>query len=247
MILKAASAGTDPKGEGAGRDKQAPFSQYQGVYTMSDPRLQVARQRMQAGTYGAQGEAFSYSLYDTAFVDSTTPILSHRLFTNPLGTVIGGVQKTYAHTNVTRAGIPQGHHFSATVIKAFVIGRSIRKYVSSPAFDPEQYLIDLYTMLNDTVLNVEITGKATLGAWPLNEIIGNAMNIVMLPTAEANGKPLVQLQKQLFTGGLKLKIPLVLAALTDYTLSLTHYTAPSARVNADWLKISLFGTLERLG
>jgi hypothetical protein len=102
-------------------------------------------------------------------------------------------------------------------------------------------------MLNDTVLNVEITGKATLGAWPLNEIIGNAMNIVVLPTAEANGKPLVQLQKQLFTGGLKLKIPLVLAALTDYTLSLTHYTAPSARVNADWLKISLFGTLERLG
>jgi hypothetical protein len=202
---------------------------------------------MQAGTYGAQGEAFTYSMYDTAFVDSVTPILSHRLFTNPLGSVVAGVQKTYAHTNVTRAGIPQGHHFSATVIKAFILGRAIKQYCSSPAFNPNQYIQDLYNLLNDTVLNVEITGKATLGAWPLNEIIGSAMNVVILPTAEANGKPLFNLQQQLFTGGLKLKIPLVLAALTDYTLSLTHYTAPAASVNTDWLKISLYGTLERLG
>jgi len=212
---------------------------------ISQQAAALARNNLAEGTYGRQGERLDFSYYDTAFIDPA--VMEHILFVNPVGSVVAGVQKNRAMTNISKQGIPQGHQFFVKAIKVFYTARRIIKYVADPAQDPEAYLRDLYILFSDTVLNVTIEGKATIGEWPINELMGNPLNACIVPTAEANGKPIHVNEFASFCGIFPLNIPIVLASLTDYRIVLHHYTAPTDELDTDWLKISLNGRLKRLG
>lgn len=189
---------------------------------------EAALTKLQQGTFGEEGEQLEWSYYDTAVIAAAT--LVHRLFTNPLGA--GG--KTLADTNLTQAGqMPQGQHLEVNVIKLM--------YIS----DAAQATVDvqtLYTLLSESTISIEIANNKSMGQWTLQEILGSSLQFALTPSAAGDNIPLLTPR---FTGIYPLNVPIIIAALTPFEVTLTHQVAPGAALADNKLKISLAGILTR--
>lgn len=183
---------------------------------------------LQQGAYGDQGEVLEWSYYDTAVIAAAT--LRHRMFTSPVG--VGG--KTLADTNMTQGGqIPQAQKFEASVLKVM--------YTSSAAKATAD-LQSLYDLLSESTLEVVVGQTKNMGQWTLQELMGNALQFSLTPTVA--GDNISQPQSR-STGIYLMNIELILPALTNFELVLTHHEAPAAGLANDKLKISLAGILAR--
>jgi len=191
---------------------------------------------MQSGTYKGDGDILDFTLWDRFEVDGTTPTLRHRLFVNGLGSPGGIVgNKTLADTNVSgNVGIPQGQKLYVRAIKVFYWAKEIRTPVE---------IVEFYQMLAETTINISIPGKDTYGQWALDEIMGIPVSIIDNPAATNYNPPL---STGRHVGILPLNLPIVLASVVSFNISVEHHTAPSADLDDDVVKIGLNGILERL-
>lgn len=185
--------------------------------------------KTQVGSYGTEGDKLDWSYWDEALVAAAT--LVHRLFTNPLGA--GG--KTLDQTNLTQAGqIPQGQLFDVRAIKLL--------YTSAGAKATAD-LQSLFTLFARSTVSIKLQNKESMGQWTLQEIMGDALQFALTPTVA--GDNISQPQPK-FHGIFPLNIPIILAALTPFEVTLTHHAAPNAALANDRLRISLAGKLTRV-
>ena len=184
--------------------------------------------KLQQGTFGEEGEQLEWSYYDTAVIAAAT--LVHRLFTNPLGA--GG--KTLADTNLTQAGqMPQGQHLEVNALKIMY---------TSDAAKATAVVQNLYDLLTESTISIEIANNKSMGQWTLQELMGAATLFALTPTAAGDNIPVIQPR---YTGVYLLNVPIIIAALTPFEVTLTHHVAPAAALADDKLKISLAGILTR--
>lgn len=198
-----------------------------------------ASNQLDRGSYGAQGERISYSLMDTALLNSATP--EHQLMITPQGQPFPGtvVRKSNADTNVTQQGIPANHKVIAKELHVYTLQNASQT-------DMTAYMAAWVQLLFSTTLNVEIVGKATLGFWTLAQLTGLHNGISGIVTNVANGTPMYSPAWNNYSGFKSLKIPITLAALTGYRFTLKHEVAPAAILNDTKIRIEMAGELRRL-
>jgi len=183
----------------------------------------------QVGTYGTEGEQLDFSYYDEATIAAAT--LTHRLFTNPLGS--GG--KTLDQTNLTLAGqIPQGQLLDVRAIKIMYTSNAVKGTAA---------LQDLFTLLTRTTVSIKLANKESMGQWTAQELMGSALQFAITPTNA--GDNIAQLQPK-FHGIFPLNKKIILAALTPFEVTVIHHAAPAATLEDDRFKISLSGILTRV-
>lgn len=198
------------------------------------PRNQALQALQDRSSYSkTTQEILTWSYYDRMKIDGTTPTLVNRLFTIPLGQA----GKTLADTNLPNASqLPQGQSFQVNAIKVFYFSRAVRSTAN---------IQQIYTLLQDTVLELIVPGKDTLGTWTLEEIMGSSTMIALTPTAAGDNIPLIQPN---YVGVKRLKRPWVIGAVQTFEVRLTTVAATSmpAALDNDKLKIALCGILNRM-
>lgn len=190
---------------------------------------------MQQGTYSEKGDIIDWTLWDRFPMLST--ILTHNMFViGTGGTPPAGGQKTLADTNLQGTqGIPQGQNLVVRAIKIFYFGEAVHT---------EATIQLLQLMLAQTVLNINIAGKASYGQWALDEIMGNPAGFIVSPAVPGDGPQVGGYAR--YVGILPLNLPIILAALTTFECTVTHFVTPSAALDGDLVKIGLNGVLMRL-
>lgn len=209
-----------------------------GEYNMQAERqgYYQALEAMHTGTYKGSGDILDFTLWDRIVIDGTTPVLQHRLFVNGLGSTVGAVLKNLADTNVRgNQGIPQGQKLYVRAIKIFYQGQKVIT---------EAITVNLYNMLQDTTINIEIPGKDTYGQWALDEVMGLSLQSLITPAVAGDNTPLFTLNRAV--GVLPLNLPIVLASQVAFNVTLQHHAAPSTNLDDEKIKIGLTGILERL-
>ena len=189
---------------------------------------QRASNELSAGTYSNIAEKMDWSYWDVLSILNTT--LLTRMFTAPLG---GAANRVLCDTNLVRQSIPRGQKFMVYAIKVFYYAHALLN---------DTTLLDFFTLIRRSTLDIKIIGKDSIGQWGLDELLGAPVLAEQAAAATLNTHAL---SIGRFTGIFPLNTPIKLAALTDYEIVLQHHTAPAAALNADILKISLNGTLLR--
>lgn len=207
-------------------------------FSMTDQRrgYYQALEQMNAGTYKASGDIIDWSLWDTITLANATA--SHRMFVNGLGVVVAGAARQLADTNVEgrQGGIPQGQKLYVKAIKAF--------YTQDSDDHTEAFVKNWYAMLEQTTINIVISGKASYGQWTLAELFGQSVGMIMEPAAAADNYSLATVSRAV--GILPLNLPIVLASNVTFDVTLQHWTAVNANLDGDKIKLALCGILERL-
>jgi len=178
-------------------------------------------------------EILTFSYYDRMKIDGATPVLVNRLFQVPLGQA----GKTLADTNIPNAGqLPQGQSFVVNAIKVFYLTRAVKATAD---------LQKIYTLLQDTVLELIVPGKDQLGQWTLEEIMGTASLIALTPTVAGDNIPMIQPN---YVGVKALKKPWTIGAVQSFEVRLTTVKATSMSddLSGDFIKVALCGTLNRM-
>jgi len=184
--------------------------------------------KLHSGTYGDEGDVLDYPLYDEFQIAAAT--LVHHLFTNPIG---GALARNYSQTNVQSAnGMPQGNKFYCHALQLTYTAEEVRT-------EPEVQLIQ--EMLHNTTATFRIVGKDIYGIWPLDVLMGNALQT----TALVATTPGLTGQAR-YTGIYPLNIPIVLASQVRFEVEIQHWVAADAGLANDWLRFTLVGILERL-
>lgn len=187
-----------------------------------------ALEKLSIGSYGTEGEQLDFSYYDTATIAAATT--THTLFSTPYGT---GKNKNM--TNLPIAGqIPQGQHMDV---------RSVALFYKSSAAKGTAGIQKLYDLFEQTTLEIKLQNKESLGIWTIQEILGATTLVAVTPTAAGDNLPFIQPS---YRGCKKLNRKVVLAALTPFSVILTHWTAADASCANDLLKVSLQGILTRV-
>jgi len=196
-------------------------------------KFRNAMSQMAQGTYKDQGDLIDYTLYDTAQLLST--VLEHRLFTVGVGQVdpVTAARKNYSDTNVEGAiGLPTGQKLMAQYLKVMYVGDALKTSAQ---------MHNMYTTLNQTVFNFGISGKDTYGRWTLTEMFN-------LPFSQMVDNATMGIPTTLgrCLGIFPLQLPIVLASLTTFNVTLTHTVAPNAALDGDRIIVGLCGALGRL-
>lgn len=198
-------------------------------------KFRNAMAQMAQGTYKDQGDLIDYSLYDTAQLLST--VLDHRLFTVGVGQVdpVSAARKNFSDTDVEgNVGLPTGQKLMIQYIKVMYVADAVKTSAQ---------MHNLYTTLNQTVFNFGISGKDTYGRWTLTEMF-NLPFSQMIADAATNYTSPASMGRCL--GIFPLQLPIVLASLTTFNVTLTHTVAPNAALDGDRIIVSLCGALGRL-
>lgn len=175
-------------------------------------------------------EVLDWTYYDTFKLE--TGILTHRLFTIPLGQA----GKTLADTNLpTASQLPQGQNLKVHAIKMF--------YMGTAAATPEVDLQHIYDVFRNTTLNFKVPGKDSLGLWTLVEIMGNPFQVQMTPAVAGDNIPMVAAT---FKGVYPLNFPLKIGAVQAFEVEITHHVAPNTAIDDDTIRIGLNGRLRRM-
>lgn len=183
----------------------------------------------QKGAVGKGGEVKEWSYWSTTILAAAT--LTHNLFTVATGGTFEGTVQTLDLTNMLVGGsIPQAQHFTVRAMKVM--------YASSAAKGTAA-VQDLYQLLNRTTVEILFPSKP-MGQWTLQELMGSATMFAVTPTAAGDNIPVMQPR---YHGIFPLNAPLVLPALQNFFLRVTHNAAHAATLNGDFLKISLAGIL----
>ena len=184
------------------------------------------------GTHAKSGEVMDWSYYDSITLLSTT--LSFNMFQS----AVGQSSKRLDQTNMTANGlIPTGQRFTIHRVKILYTGQA-GTWVSAGTAQL-QYL---FTALNKSTLEFKIPGKDSLLVLTLQELLGDALQIVVAPTTAGNS---LDAPKCRFSGIFPLNKPIILAEQTSFGVLVTHQVANNAALDTDILKISLNGILER--
>jgi len=184
---------------------------------------------LQDGTRsGKSGDKIDYSFYDTATLAIATT--QHRLFTQQLGGT-----KNLADTNMKQGGVmPSGQRFTAHAIKVMYF---------SAAAKPTAFVQSYYDLLRNTTLQIILAGKDDYGTFTLAELMGASEYVALTPTAAGDNIPKLS---AVVKGVFPLNIPVVLAAMQTFEITMTHQVAVVAGLVGDFVKVSLNGRLERL-
>lgn len=186
-----------------------------------------ALNRMQQGTYTADGEGIDWRYYDTVTIPSTSQTLN-------MFTVAQGGNKTLADTNMTLNGqIPNGQHFTITDIR--ITYRSTTGLVSLAEMN------EMNAFLDTSVFEFTILNKYPMLQTKVSDIIGMGL-IAPVVVAAGNAD---NSQMGLFTATFKLKTPITVAGLTSFKCPITLTAAPAASVVGDSMTVYLGGRLVR--
>lgn len=188
--------------------------------------------KLQGGTYGNFAEILDWTYYDTAKI--ATGVQVYNLFSEKVGTVSGGTQKTLADTNMTASGsIPQGQKLDVYTIKCMYTGTGAKDTA---------FVNTLYQFLANTTLKIAIPGKDSMGTWTLQELMGTATLLPVVPTTAGDNIPVIEPR---YTAVFQLNIPIILAALTGIEVTIEAHKAVTAAQNGDLLRVGLNGMLAR--
>lgn len=184
---------------------------------------------LQEGTRSkSSGDKLDYSFYDTATLAIATT--QHRLFTQQLGGT-----KTLSDTNMKVGGtMPNGQRFIAHAIKIMYF---------SAAAKPTAFLQSYYDMLRDTTIQIILAGKDDYGTFTMAELMGASEYVALTPTAAGDNIPKLS---AVIRGVFPLNIPVTLAALQTFEVTMVHQVAVVAGLVGDKVRVSLNGRLERL-
>lgn len=187
----------------------------------------MALKNLARGTHSAFGEKLDWSYYDTISIDNA--IATQRLFALAEGQ--GG--KTKAETNMSANGqIPTGQRLTIHRIKM------LYKSVAYTSAETQKF----FSLLKNSVFEFFIPGKDSILTLTLQELLGAASLIDLVPAATFN-QPLPE---PYFHGQYPLNKPIILAEQTQFHCQITHYNStPAAALKGDLLQISLNGILER--
>lgn len=187
-----------------------------------------ALQKVGVGTYGTEGDQLDWTYYDEFLLDST--VLTHRLFTTPLGT--GG--KTLDQTNLPLAGqIPQGQLLDVRAIKMTYTTMEQRTGAE---------LQMIYTVLTRSTCSIKLQNKETMGQWCMQELFGTSTLIAL---AEGTVTQVGQIQPR-YHSIFPLNKKIILAALTPFEVTVIHHAAPNILLDDDRIKFYLSGILTRV-
>jgi hypothetical protein len=184
---------------------------------------------LQDGTRSKRsGDKFDYTYYDTATLAVATT--SHRLFTQQLGGA-----KTLADTNMkVGSQIPSGQKLIVHALKIDYIGKTTKATAD---------LLSYYNMLDQTTLQIILSGKDDYGTFRLTELMGAHQYLALTPTAAGDNIDRVQ---AIAKGVFPFNVPITLAALQTFEILITHQTAVAAALATDRLVVGLNGKLIRL-
>ena len=175
------------------------------------------------------GEKIDWSYYDTITLISTT--LVHRFFTVSLGQ--NG--KTLADTNLVQSGLlPQGQNMKVHALKVAYVANSAKGTAELNTY---------FNLLNDTVIELIVPGKDSLGTWRLAEIMGINQLFPIIPTVAGDN---ISQPQPMFNGIFPLNIPWQIGAIQSFEVRLTHTVAVNAQLEDDKIVFMLNGRLIRM-
>lgn len=186
----------------------------------------TAEQKLRQGTYGDNGQALWWSLYDSFLFDNGGANPLQQLFYTE---AIGVNGKTIIDTN-NRAGglIPTGQNLRAEALEIY--------YVPSATKTLAQYQ-NIIDMIATGVLIVDISSKSNQLELPLVQIFGATMPAA---TSDVNANPI---SRSDFNGVWQLPIPIVLAAQTTWSVQIDWSANPNVSLDGDKLYLSFVGGL----
>jgi len=186
----------------------------------------------QGGNRTGVGEDLHFSFWDTQEI--LPAVLTHKFFAQSQGQ--GTPVKRFDQTNMVQGGsMPNGNHFTVKEIKLM--------YTAS-AGKSSTFMQLFYLMLQQTTFDIRFIGKDSMGQWALNELFGNSLGVNIIPSAAGDNLPGVN--KPIIKAGFFLNIPIVIPALQNFEVNITHHVAANSLLEGDFLKVSLCGQLNRL-
>lgn len=192
-------------------------------------RKMRALDRLQRGTFSNVGEVLDWSYYDTVLLAAATTV--HQFF--QIG--VGSAGKTQDLTNFPATGLmPQGQSLDVRAIKVSYAGAAVKNSAG---------VNDVLQTMGNTFLEFKIQNKAAVYSKTLIEIMGIPLSVLATPTVA--GDFLFQASQGRFVGIDVLNVPITLAALTPFTVTMAHVTAVTAGQANDRVKIVLAGRLIR--
>lgn len=177
------------------------------------------------------GEKLDWTYFDTYKLN--TGGQQYTFFAVPLGQ--GNPAKQAPDTNWELAAqLPQAQNFVIYAIKPIFITNAS---VNTAA------LQDIYNFFFNTVIDVRITGKDSMGSWTLAELFGVSTMISLTPTVAGDNNPL---NTPNYNGIFPLNLPLKVGATQTLKLDLYQKIATPASLDDCELKMLLQGKLIRL-
>lgn len=179
-------------------------------------------EKLKHGTYeGSKGELLDYSFYDTWSI--STGDTKYDFFTVP----INSSGKDYSDTNFRLNGqMPNGQAFQVNEISIQLL---LNKSIGDETTEITE--TDINTFLSESVLFFDVSGKDILGIWKLPEIMG-------ISTLYDSGATF-NVGRNVFSGKKKLIIPIYLAALTPFKLTIQNYQTSGVAQALDGTKLTV--------
>ena len=100
-----------------------------------------------------------------------------------------------------------------------------------------------FNLLNDTVIELIVPGKDSLGTWRLAEIMGINQLFPIIPTVAGDN---ISQPQPMFNGIFPLNIPWQIGAIQSFEVRLTHTVAVNAQLEDDKIVFMLNGRLIRM-
>ena len=187
-------------------------------------RAELIKQYLKTGTYGGDAEKLQWTYYDTLTLDSTKE--RQEMFVIAQG-------RSISDTNIIEGGvIPTGQLFEIMEVKPLF---------QATALLTEAVLLEVQDWIYNNRMKFFITGKDSVGEWPLAEMMGQAFAHVMEAAVLGNKAPI----NPDFDAVYQMNIPIRLAERTSYKV-IIEGAAPTANLNGFKLKVCLGGILTRL-
>jgi len=183
------------------------------------------------GTYGPGAEILDWTEYFTMQMDDANP--RKILFKNIVGDTYQGRTLTEADTNVIQKNVSSGHKLTIHAIKIKYLATEIRND------EERQFILDFF---RNTTVKFTVAGKDNLGVWSMTEWFG-PLQILHVPTTAGDNVPFASVGN--YQGIKPLNIPIILAELTTYDVTLESLIPTNAALNNDFVRVELCGELNR--
>lgn len=184
------------------------------------------------GTWGPGGESLSYPVYDRMKMLNSLGVATRSLFKTAVGQQREGVTLTYADTNIEKSeSIPSSQKWTFNFLNFYYLSAATKTNV---------LLQEIFDYMRTTTVRCIIDSKTDMFRVPLWRF-GGATQIVSLPAVTQESR----FPQAIFTGTLKLEIPIILQSLTDWELRIEPLVASNASLDNDFIAWEFEGRRDR--
>lgn len=174
------------------------------------------------GTWGPGGESLTYPVYDRVKMLNSLGVATRSLFKTAVGQQREGVTLTYADTNIEKSeSIPSSQRWEFNYLNTYYLSAATKTSV---------LLQEILDYMRTTTIRCIIDSKTDMFRVPLWRFFG-AMQVVSLPAVTQESR----YPQPIFSGTLRLEIPIILQSLTDWELRMEPLVASSASLDNDFL------------